>query len=167
MLRLRHQIFIAVLLLAVSIYGCGDRDDGDYEEVVSAQLGSRLEPGVPVTVQLWGEPSQHVYAGKTGEIISLSVTSNTRGLDPNVRLIGPDGEEAFDDDSGANGNALIQEHLLGSDGEYEVRIETDEDQPGEISVLLSRKGDVEEPTMMVEPVVTDLLTTVEPPGAKD
>jgi hypothetical protein len=146
MLRLRHQsrALLAVLFLAVLIPGCKQEYENDYEvEVVTAQLESRLEPGVPDSVQLWGEVSKRVYDGKAGEVITLSITTEIPGLDPNVRLVDPAGLElAFDDDSGVEGHALIQDYLLASDGTYEVRVETDEDQHGEVTVLLSRKGDV-------------------------
>jgi hypothetical protein len=107
-------------------------------------LGGRLEPGVEVSVRLWGEPADYVYEGKAGEVINLSVTSRTAGLDPSVRLLDPsESQEAFDDDSGGQGNALIRNHALRNSGEYTARIETDEDRPGEVAVLLSVGGNAE------------------------
>ncbi|HKH43655.1 MAG TPA: hypothetical protein VKM72_03235 [Thermoanaerobaculia bacterium] len=138
------------------------------EEAVTAQMGGRLEPGIPTSAQLWGERSEYVYEGKAGEVVTVNVTTETPGLDPNVRLVDPAGlEVAFDDDSGGQGHALIQDHLLASDGTYTIRIQTDEDQHGDVTVLLSRKGDVEGTMEMAEPMGTDLLTTAEPSGADE
>lgn len=136
------RLLLAVLLLAGSIYGCNKAEDFTEPTDVSAQLGGTLEPGIPTSVQLWGEPSDHVYEGKAGEVISFRATGETPGLDPNVRLFGPGGgEEAFDDDSGGEGAALIQEHVLGAAGTYTFRIQTDEDQSGRVTLLLSRRED--------------------------
>ena len=141
-LRHRHRILLAVLLGAGVMCGCKKEDD--FSEGPPAQLGGRLQPGIEVSIRMWGEASEYVFDAKAGQVISLSVTSGIPGLDPLVRLIAPSGaEEAFDDDSGANGNAAILEHLLASDGTYTVKIETDENQPGEVSVLLSLAGAVE------------------------
>jgi hypothetical protein len=121
----------------------------------SANLGGRLEPGVETSARLWGSAADYVYEGTAGEVVSLSVDSRTPGLDPNVQLLDPAGNpEAFDDDSGGKGNALIQGHALGSSGTYTVRLRTDEDRTGEVAVLLNveRKGlDPEMTTTTIPP----------------
>jgi hypothetical protein len=158
MLRNRHRILLAVLLVAGVICGCKEKEEIEVQGP-SAQLGGRLQTGVPVSVRLWGEPCEYVYEGMAGQVIDLSVTSQTAGLDPNVRLFDPAGlEEAFDDDRGGNGNALIEKHLLASSGTYKIRIETDEDQHGEVSVILSLARSVEKPPETSRPIGTDLQT---------
>jgi hypothetical protein len=129
---------LAVLLLVAGlICGCKKEEEGE-DEIPTAQLEGQLEAGIQISVHMWGEAWKHVYEGEAGQVIDLSVISNTLGLDPKVQLLDPSGrEEAFDDDSGGKGNALIREHLLQSSGTYTVRVETDEDQTGDVSVVLS------------------------------
>ena len=159
-LRFRSSLLLALLFGAGVLFGCA-AEDADYEEGPSPTLGGRLEPGVPLSVSLWGEPADYVFDGKAGEVIDLSVTGTTKGLDPNARLLDPSGqEEAFNDDGGGNGNARIKGHPLASTGTYTVRIETDEDQPGDVTVFLTvpgRQPESKELPMTTEiPVGTDL-----------
>lgn len=154
MIRRRSRSLLALLLLAAVLPGC-NAEEMDEPEGPSPQLGGRLEPGVEVQVRLWGQPADYVYPGKAGQVIDLSVASRTRGLDPNVQLLDPAGsEEAFDDDGGENGDALIRDHALLHDGDYKVRIDSDESRPGEVAVLLSVDGNVEGGTAI--PLGTDL-----------
>ena len=143
-LHRRSWNLFAPLFLAGLVCGCAAEQMEEAPGGPSPQLGGRLEPGVEVSVRLWGEPADYVYEGKAGEVINLSVTSRTAGLDPSVRLLDPsESQEAFDDDSGGQGNALIRNHALRNSGEYTARIETDEDRPGEVAVLLSVGGNAE------------------------
>lgn len=142
-LHRRSRKLAALLVVAGAICGCA-KDESMVDDTPSAQLGGRLEPGVEVPVRLWGEPADYTYEGTAGEVIDVSVESRTKGLDPNVRLLDPSAaQEAFDDDGGANGDALIRGHVLQSSGDYTVRIESDENRRGEVAVLLSTGGNVE------------------------
>ncbi len=165
-LRRCHRTLLAVLLVAGIIGGCTKEEEIE-EEGLAVAVGGQIEPCIPVSVRLWGEPAHYSYEGTAGQIIDLSVTSQTPGLDPNVRLFDPsEKEEAFDDDSGGKGDALLQKRLLGSSGTYTVTIGTDEDRLGEVSVLLQHGGCVEGTMETPEPMGTD-LPTAEPSGAKD
>ena len=137
MLRLHPQTraLPALLLLASMICGCKAEEEGG----PSPQLcGRRLQSGEPIDVRMWGELCDCTYQGTAGETIQISVSRTMApGLDPYVRLLDPSGaEEAFDDDSGSNGDALIQGHVLRSSGIYTVSIGTDENRTGELSVVL-------------------------------
>ena len=155
MFRFRSSLLLAPLLLLAVLCGCNKAEEGYEEEGPAATLGGQLEPGVPVSVSLWGEPARYAFDGKAGEVIDLRVTGTTPGLDPNVRLLDPSGrEEAFNDDGGGNGNARLKGHALASTGTYVARIETDEDQPGNVDVRLDVAG---RPPAAVElPVTTDV-----------
>jgi hypothetical protein len=143
---LRHPALLALLLVPGVICGCNKEETT--ESFPSANLVGRLEPGVETSVRMWGSPADYVYEGTAGEVVSLSVTSRTPGLDPNVQLLDPAGNpEAFDDDGGGQGNALIQGHTLGSSGIYRVRLRTDEDRTGELAILLNVEGNGPDPEM--------------------
>lgn len=150
---LRHTSLLALLLVPGVLCGCNAARDTDGSP--SANLGGRLEPGVETSARMWGAPADYVHEGTAGEVISLSVDSRTPGLDPNVQLLDPAGyPEAFDDDSGGQGNALIKGHVLASSGTYTVRLRTDEDRTGEVTVLLNveKKGLAPETPPMTIPL---------------
>ena len=136
-----HASLFAVLLAAGVAFGCTT-------ELVP--IGAppcfrfRLAPGQEMPVRTWKQCSGFEFSGQAGEVITIKVTGKTPGLDPNVRLYDPEGsEEAFDDDSGGNGNALIKEHLLLLSGTYTAIIGTDGNLDGEVTVLLEKLGDNE------------------------
>jgi hypothetical protein len=160
MFRFRASLLLASFLLVAMLCGCSKDEEYYEEEGPTPTLAGQLEPGVPLSISLWGEPADYTFYGKAGEVIDLIVTRMAPGLDPNVRLLDPSGqEEAFNDDGGGSGNALIQGYRLESTGTYTVRIETDEDQPGEVSVLLTIAGR--------QPESQELLMTTEVPMRTD
>jgi len=128
----RGKTLIALLLLAIGAavaLGCSP----------PPSLGVRLIPGREVSQKVWGKRVDFTYEGKAGEVITLRVISKTPGLDPQVRLLDPDGrEEASDDDSGGNGNPLIAGHALKRSGQYTVVIGSAGGRSGELSILLGR-----------------------------
>jgi hypothetical protein len=84
-----------------------------------------LVPGQVATRAIWKKDLHFLFEGKAGEVITLRVTSKTSGLDPHVSLIDPeDVEEVSDDDSGEQGNSLIQDHILKQTGIYTVIVAT-------------------------------------------
>lgn len=155
MFRFRSPLLLAPLLLLAVTLGCKKAEDYEEEGPV-ATLDGQIEPGVTTSISLWGEPARYAFDGKAGEVIDLKVTGTTQGLDPYVRLLDPSGqEEAFNDDGGGSGNARIKGHALASTGTYVVRIETDEDQHGDVIVQLDVAG---RPPASVElPMTTDVL----------
>lgn len=160
MSRFRSSLLLAPLLLVAMLCGCNKDDEYYEEEGPTATLAGQLEPGVPLSVSLWGEPADYAFDGKAGEVIDLRVTGTAPGLDPNVRLLDPSGqEEAFNDDGGGGGNARLKGHPLASTGTYTIRIETDEDQPGDVDVRLDITGR--------PPAPVELLMTTEPPMGTD
>lgn len=162
MFRFRSSLLLAPLLLLAVLCGCNRAEEDYEEEGPAATLGGQLEPGVPVSISLWGEPADYAFDGTAGEVIDLSVTGTTPGLDPNVRLLDPSGlEEAFNDDGGGSGDARIKGHTLASTGTYVVRLQTDEDQPGDVTVQLDIAGrpkpvPIEIPVMEEVPPESDL-----------
>jgi len=124
----------ALLLLASMICGCNRAEKGG----PSPQLCGLLHSGDPIYVRMWGERCDCTYEGKAGESLRISVSRTlTPGLDPYIHLLDPAGyEEAFDDDSGSNGNALIRDHVLRSSGTYTVSIGTEEDRTGVLAIVL-------------------------------
>lgn len=136
---LRHPALLSLFLASGVICGCSAENKTDQHP--SANLVGRLDSGAETSVRMWGLPADYIFEGTAGEVVSLSVTSGTPGLDPNVQLLDPDDNpEAFDDDGGGQGNALIQGHTLASSGTYKVRLRTDEDRTGEVIVLLNVEG---------------------------
>ena len=137
---LRRPALLALFLVAAVTFGC-KKEEGGEDDRPSPNLVGSLEPGVDTPVRMWGQEADYVYEGTVGEVVSLRVTSTTPGLDPNVQLLDPGGNpEAFDDDGGDRGNALIQGHTLGSSGTYKVRLRTDEDRTGDVVVRLDVEG---------------------------
>ncbi|HBL29668.1 MAG TPA: hypothetical protein DD490_22770 [Acidobacteria bacterium] len=166
-LRLSHPILLAVLLGAGLVSGCA-KEEAEVEEGLAIAVGGQLEPCNPLSVRLWGEPAHYGYAGTAGQIIDLRVSSQTKGLDPYVRLFDPsEQEEAFDDDGGGNGDALVQKHQLARSGAYRVAIGTDEDRPGEVVVVLEHAGCAGVTMTTALPMETDFQTSEEPTEAKD
>jgi hypothetical protein len=97
---------------------------------------TRLEPGRPLTMPVWGE-DLFVFEGHAGELISLWVNSMSPGLDPNVSLVDPEGQvETSDDDSGGHGNSLIKDHALKKTGQYTVIVRSSDRAQGKVEVLL-------------------------------
>jgi hypothetical protein len=159
---LRHPALLALLLLVIVTLGCR-KAEMEEDDRPSPNLVGRLEPGVETPVRMWGRQADYVYEGTAGEVVSLSVDRATQGLDPNVQLLDPDGlPEAFDDDGGSWGNALIQKHTLASSGTYKIRLRTEEDRIGEVVVQLDveGKGPVEGTSM----ITAEALTTEELPA---
>jgi hypothetical protein len=94
-----------------------------------------------VVRHVWPKGLTVAFEGKAGAVITLAVTSKTAtgGFDPFVRLLDPAGkEEAFDDDSGGNGNCLIKDHALKENGTYRIFIGADDKQEGEVEILLEK-----------------------------
>ncbi len=74
---------------------------------------------------MWGGQCQYSFEGSAGDIVTLAMDSSSPGLDPQLRLLGPDGEEvAFDDDSGGDGNSLIHGFRLCCTGRYTILAES-------------------------------------------
>ena len=94
-----------------------------------------LVPGQAVTRPVWKE-ILFSYEGQAGEVITISVTSKTPGLDPRLALLDPEKkEEASDDDSGGHGDSLLKNHALQKSGRYTVSVQGDE---GKVEVLLTK-----------------------------
>jgi hypothetical protein len=102
-------------------------------------LPERLTPGRAVTRTVWKNNLLFFLDGRAGEVITLSVTSKSPGMDPHVSLLDPDKhEEASDDDSGGQGNSLIKNHVLKKSGRYTVSVGTAEREEGRVEVLLEK-----------------------------
>ena len=98
-----------------------------------------LVPGQAVIRAVWKKDLHFLFAGEAGEVITLRVTRKTPGLDPHVSLIDPEeGEEAADDDSGEQGNSLIQDHILKQTGEYTIIVGSDGKVQGNVEILLEK-----------------------------
>jgi hypothetical protein len=102
-------------------------------------LPERLTPDRAVTRAIWKNDLLFFFEGKAGEVITVRVTSKTRGLDPHVALLDPEAKkEATDDDSGGQGNSLIKNHALKRSGRYTVSVGTAQSDKGNVEVLLKK-----------------------------
>ena len=106
----------------------------------SAHLPESLVPGQAVIRAVWKGDILFVFEGNAGEVITISVTSKTPGIDPHVALLDPEKEvEAFDDDSGGHGDSLLKNHALKKSGRYTVRVGAAQGDKGKVEVLLERR----------------------------
>jgi hypothetical protein len=134
MIRLRRRLLVLILLsealLLVYLSACRD----------SSTLPETLVPGKAVTRALWKDGVILFFQGKVGEVVTIHATSQTPGLDPNLALLDPEQkEEAFDDDSGGQGNSLIKDHALKKSGRYTVRINAAHEDGDKVEVLLTKR----------------------------
>lgn len=108
--------------------------------------GGPAEAGKPIHDLSLGEPCEYTFEGEAGEVVTVAVNGEAEGFDPRVWLLDPDGEEeAFDDDSGGDGNSLIAEHELKRTGTYVVRVGSYDNQGGRFEISLERVSAAAEP----------------------
>jgi hypothetical protein len=102
-------------------------------------LPESLVPGQAVIRAIWKEGILFIFEGKAGEVVTVTVTSKTPGLDPHITLVDPEKHpEASDDDGGGHGNSLIKNHMLKKSGRYTVRVGATGSDEGKVEVLLSK-----------------------------
>jgi hypothetical protein len=104
-----------------------------------ANLPETLVPGKVVLRTVWEEDVFFSFEGKAGEVITISVTSKTPGLDPHMALLDSEKtEEASDDDSGGHGDSLLKNHVLKKSGRYTVSVGAAQGEKGRVEVLLKK-----------------------------
>ncbi|MBN2472406.1 MAG: PPC domain-containing protein [Anaerolineae bacterium] len=83
-----------------------------------------ISAGIPVEGEITADQSEVFYTleGAAGDVIAISMTAISQGLDSYLELLLPDGSIAVsDDDSGGSLNALIGPYTLPEDGTYTIR----------------------------------------------
>jgi len=131
---LRAPGLVLLLTAALTLQPVAARSDRNPR----ANLPEFLVPGQAVTRPVWQE-ILFSYEGKAGEVITISVTSKTPGLDPHLALLDPEKkEEAFDDDSGGHGDSLLKNHALQKSGRYTVSVGAAQGDDGKVEVLLKK-----------------------------
>lgn len=108
------------------------------EPIFAPSCGDQnLRPGQPITKLLLKNVCPYFFDGNAGDRVTLRMDAVASGIDPVIALIDPGGQEiAFDDDSGGNGNSLIEGHRLLRTGRYEVHAQSYGASEGEFSLLL-------------------------------
>lgn len=128
MFRQWHWLALAALLATGFVAACS----------APPRPPEELNPGHAITRKIWRD-SRFTFEGKTGEVVTLKVTGKTPGVDPRVTLLDPEHiKEAFDDDSGGNGNSLIKDHALKRSGRYTVVVGLAGSDAGEVEILLAK-----------------------------
>ena len=87
-------------------------------------LAGRLEIGAEVSGSYLSPFERHIYlfAGSTGQRVTVSMVATSGTVDPVLTLFAPDGQPiATDDNSGGGTSALLRDLLLPADGEYIVQ----------------------------------------------
>ena len=84
------------------------------------ECGGQIADGETVEGPLTlGSRCEYVFAGRAGDLVTITLEQLDGQLDPYLELLDPEGNvEASDDDGGGNSNSLIQDHRLLRSGKY-------------------------------------------------
>jgi hypothetical protein len=114
--RIAVTVAIMALLLAAAL-AIG-------ASVAIAQCGGEISLGRPITgsIDQVGQFCQYIFVGSQGDLVSVSMDTQTSSLDPFLELVDPGGYVvAFDDDGDGGPNSLIRDYRLGRSGTYTIR----------------------------------------------